>query len=70
LVDALRGEPALEGYHLLPAVRGELLTRVERYEEAREELERAAELTTNDREREQLAQRAGSLPAARQETAR
>jgi RNA polymerase sigma factor (sigma-70 family) len=56
--------PELEGYHLLPAVRGELLARMERYDEARAELEKAAALTKNDREREQLAERARSLPVA------
>jgi RNA polymerase sigma factor (sigma-70 family) len=62
--------PELEGYHLLPAVRGELLARLERHDEAQVELERAAQLTKNDREREQLAERARSLPVTARGTAR
>jgi len=69
LVDELSSEPALEGYHLLPSVRGELLARLARYDEARAELERAAELTNNRPEREQLAERARSLPSEPRETA-
>ncbi len=61
LVDELSAEPALEGYHLLLSVRGELLARLARYDEARAELEQAAALTRNEREREQLAARARSL---------
>ncbi|WP_031189159.1 MULTISPECIES: RNA polymerase sigma factor [Streptomyces] len=63
LVDALTGEPALKSYHLLPSVRGELLGRLGRAAEAREEFERAAALAHNVRERELLlgkAARAGS----------
>lgn len=62
LVDELLGEPALADYHLLSSARGDLLARLERYDEARAELERAAELTGNERERELLAERARSLP--------
>jgi RNA polymerase sigma factor (sigma-70 family) len=58
LVDALAGEPALKGYHLLPSVRGELLARLGRTAEARAEFERAASLTRNERERELLQRRA------------
>ncbi|WP_329571162.1 RNA polymerase sigma factor [Streptomyces sp. NBC_01361] len=58
LVDALAGEPALRDYHLLPSVRGDLLERLGRYEEARAEFERAASLTRNERERELLLARA------------
>jgi RNA polymerase sigma-70 factor (ECF subfamily) len=58
IVDALAAEPALQGYHLLPSVRGDLLSRVGRAAEAREEFLRAAALTRNDRERELLLQRA------------
>ncbi|WP_406104624.1 RNA polymerase subunit sigma-24 [Streptomyces sp. NBC_01003] len=58
LVDALVGEPALRDYHLLPSVRGDLLERLGRYEEARAEFERAASLTRNERERELLLARA------------
>ncbi len=57
-VDGLRREPALRGYHLLPAVRGDLLARLGRWHEARAELETAASLTRNARERRLLADRA------------
>jgi RNA polymerase sigma factor (sigma-70 family) len=63
LVDALRDEPSLKGYHLLPAVRADLLTKLGRATEARAELERAASLTRNDRERTLLLQRAQRLAA-------
>ncbi|MGW1601141.1 RNA polymerase sigma factor [Streptomyces eurythermus] len=58
LVDALAAEPALRGYHLLPSVRGDLLSRLGRIPEAREEFLRAAELTRNERERALLLRRA------------
>ncbi|MBS0393869.1 MAG: RNA polymerase subunit sigma-24 [Proteobacteria bacterium] len=58
LVDALAGDPRLAGYHLLPAVRGELLQRLGRAGEARAEFERAAALTRNERERALLRGRA------------
>jgi predicted RNA polymerase sigma factor len=58
LADALAGEPALKDYHLLPSVRGDLLARLGRREEARAEFERAASLTRNARERELLLARA------------
>jgi predicted RNA polymerase sigma factor len=58
LVDALMDEPALKAYHLLPSVRGDLLVKLGRPHEARVELERAASLTRNTRERELLLQRA------------
>jgi RNA polymerase sigma factor (sigma-70 family) len=58
LVDALATEPALAGYHLLPAVRGDLLLQLGRRDEARVELERAATLTRNARERELLLAKA------------
>ncbi len=57
LVDALTTEPSLAGYHLLPAVRGDLLTKLGRVEEARVEFERAASLTQNLRERELMLER-------------
>ena len=60
LADALQSEPALAGYHLLPAVRGDLLEKLGRREEARAEFERAAVLTRNERERELLSRRAAS----------
>jgi len=58
LVDALGTEPALAGYHLLPSVRGDLLVKLGRAEEARAEFERAASLTRNARERALLLGRA------------
>ncbi|WP_328873295.1 RNA polymerase sigma factor [Streptomyces sp. NBC_00287] len=58
IVDALADEPALRDYHLLPSVRGDLLQRLGRTEEARAEFERAASLTRNERERELLLRRA------------
>ena len=66
LVDALYSEPALENYHLLPSVRGDLLKKLGRLEEARTEFERAAALTRNGRERQLLLERAQacSLPAS------
>ena len=60
LVDALRTDPALQHYHLLPAVRGDLLMRLERLDEARAEFERAAQLTRNSRERALLMKRMNS----------
>jgi predicted RNA polymerase sigma factor len=58
LVDALVGEGSLENYHLLPSVRGELLKKLGRLDEARAEFERAASLTRNAKEREFLLKRA------------
>jgi RNA polymerase sigma factor (sigma-70 family) len=58
LVDALTEEPSLQHYHLLPSVRGDLLERVGRVDEARAEFERAASLTRNARERALLLERA------------
>jgi predicted RNA polymerase sigma factor len=60
LVDALTSEPSLKGYHLLPSVRGDLLARLGRIDEARAQFERAASLTRNTRERELLLQRAAA----------
>jgi RNA polymerase sigma factor (sigma-70 family) len=70
LVDALNTEPSLENYHLLPSVRGDLLAKLGRFDEARPEFERAASLTRNTRERELLLERArtcagGSTPPRR-----
>ncbi|WP_245674533.1 RNA polymerase sigma factor [Herbidospora cretacea] len=59
LVDELTEDPALAGYHLLPTVRGDLLARLGRDEEARAEFRRAAELTRNAREKALLLARAG-----------
>jgi predicted RNA polymerase sigma factor len=58
LVDALSGERALISYHLLPSVRGDLLTKLGRHAEARVEFERAAALAHNARERALLLERA------------
>jgi RNA polymerase sigma-70 factor, ECF subfamily len=58
LADSLTSEPALAAYHLLPAVRGDLLARLGRHDEARLEFERAAGLTQNARERRLLLERA------------
>jgi len=58
LVDALTEEPSLKAYHLLPSVRGDLLRKIGRLDEARSEFERAASLTRNARERELLLNRA------------
>ncbi|MGO4259676.1 RNA polymerase sigma factor [Lysobacter sp. TAB13] len=58
LVDTLLDEPSMKHYHLLPTVRGDLLFKLGRREEARAEFERAAALTRNARERELLLGRA------------
>ncbi len=58
LVDTLTSEPLLQGYHLLPSVRGDLLAKLGRFNEARTEFERAAALTRNARERQLLLARA------------
>lgn len=60
LVDALTAEPSLQGYHLLPSVRGDLLAKLGRWDEARGEFERAAALTQNGRERTLLLERAAA----------
>jgi RNA polymerase sigma factor (sigma-70 family) len=58
IVDELTAEPSLQRYHFLPTVRGDLLAKLGRSDEARAEFERAASLTRNARERELLLQRA------------
>jgi predicted RNA polymerase sigma factor len=65
LVDALQSEPSLKAYHLLPAVRGDLLAKLGRGDEARAEFARAASLTRNTRERELLLERAASADGGR-----
>ena len=60
ITDGLTGEPALAEYHLLPAVRGDLLFKLGRFAEARDELGRAAALTRNAREQALLAARAAA----------
>jgi predicted RNA polymerase sigma factor len=64
LVDGLVSEPALATYHLLPSVRGDLLAKLGRSEEARMEFERAASLTRNERERSLLLERAAACAGA------
>jgi RNA polymerase sigma-70 factor, ECF subfamily len=63
VIDALASEPALKGYHLLPSVRGDLLQKLGRRDEARAEFERAASLTRNERERKLLLTRAAGCAA-------
>jgi RNA polymerase sigma factor (sigma-70 family) len=58
LVDALKDDPALKNYHLLPSVRGDLLKKLGRKEEARVEFEKAASITRNVREKSLLLERA------------
>lgn len=58
IVDGLMSEPALKSYHLLPGVRADLLVKLGRVDEAREEFKRAADLTRNAREKEMLLRRA------------
>jgi RNA polymerase sigma factor (sigma-70 family) len=60
LVDALASEPVLRNYHLLPSVRGDLLSKLGRLDEAKAEFQRAASLTRNERERALLLQRAAA----------
>jgi predicted RNA polymerase sigma factor len=64
LVDRLTAEPSLRSYHLLPSVRGDLLAKLGRHEEARAEMERAASLTRNARERTLLLERAAACACA------
>ena len=56
-LEALAAEPALANYHLLPSVRGDLLVKLERYAEAREELQRALAMTDNAREQDLLSRK-------------
>ena len=64
LADALREEPRLQQYHLLPAVRADLLHKLGRLGEARDEFTRAADLTRNARERSVLLARAEACGVA------
>jgi RNA polymerase sigma-70 factor, ECF subfamily len=64
LLDRLAAEPSLRNYHLLPSVRGDLLMKLGRPDEARAEFERAAAMTRNTQERELSRQRARSAAAA------
>jgi len=61
IVDTLASEPSLKSYHLLPSVRGDLLSKLGRFNEACEEFKRAASLTRNTREREILLERAAAM---------
>jgi RNA polymerase sigma-70 factor, ECF subfamily len=63
VVDTLTSDPVLESYHLLPSVRGDLLAKLDRFDEARLEFERAASLTRNSRERALLLERARACTA-------
>ncbi len=69
IVDRLRDEPALLGYHLLQSVRGDLLAKLGRHDEARVEFERAASLTRNAKERDLLLERAARCAARAVEAA-
>ncbi len=62
VVDSLVPDPLLAGYYLLPSVRGDLLAKLGRFDEARADLERAASLTRNERERQLLLERAARMP--------
>ncbi|GLQ91841.1 RNA polymerase sigma factor [Dyella acidisoli] len=64
LIDALSDEPLLRNYHLLPSVRGDLLSRLQRHAEARDEFERAASMARNVRERHFLQRRAAACADA------
>src|SRR5205807_400601 len=66
IVDELSSEPSLKNYHLLPSVRGDLLARLGRFDEARAEFERAAALTRNARERTLLLERAAASQSGRE----
>jgi RNA polymerase sigma factor (sigma-70 family) len=65
ILDRLAGEPALRGYHLLPSVRGDLLHKLGRFEEARAEFEAAAALAGNRREQDLLRRRAAEAGEAK-----
>jgi predicted RNA polymerase sigma factor len=58
LIDSIKDDAALAGYHLLPSIRGDLLQKLGRFDDARAELERAAKLTQNEQERAMLLARA------------
>ncbi len=70
LVDELASETSMRNYHLLPSVRGDFLSKLERFEEARAEFERAATLTRNAREREFLLERAATASRGAESTGR
>jgi predicted RNA polymerase sigma factor len=64
LVDALTSEPALQTYHLLPSMRGDLLEKLGRFSEARDAYERAASLAQNARDRTLIVERAARCARA------
>jgi predicted RNA polymerase sigma factor len=64
IIDDLRDEPALKDYHLLPSVRGDLLYKLGRYDEARQAFETAAALAENQRERDLLLRRVAEAAGA------
>ena len=66
IVDRLVGEPALKAYHLLPSVRGDLLQKLGRHEEARAAFEAAAALAGNRRDQELMKRRADAVPAMKE----
>jgi len=65
IVDELGSNPALANYHWLPSVRGDLLAKLGRHEQARTEFEKAAGMTRNVRERELLLERAAQMRGTR-----
>ena len=65
IVDRLSEEPALDSYHLLPSVRGDLLDKLGRHDEARAEFERAAQRTANSTQRAALLERAAACACQR-----
>jgi predicted RNA polymerase sigma factor len=65
IVERLREEPALDGYPLLPSVRGDLLHKLGRLDDAMAEFERAAVLTSNSRQRAALLERAAACASQR-----
>jgi len=67
-LDALAAEPALTNYHLLPSVRGDLLIKLGRFTEAREEIQRAIAMTENRREQDLLSEKLKQIPNNKQET--
>jgi RNA polymerase sigma-70 factor (ECF subfamily) len=66
-LDALDPDPALTGYHLLPSVRGDLLLKLGRFSEAREEIQRAIAMTENRREQELLSEKLKQIPETKQD---
>jgi predicted RNA polymerase sigma factor len=70
LVDELASEASLKNYHLLPSVRGDFLSKLDRFDEARAEFERAASLTRNARERDFLLERAATATRGAETSAR